>query len=154
MQRLRTNYLSIIYPDRLAALCDDETGDVAQWLMSRNSNLKTMGSIPLWGRVGDSYSVPPSQLLYRLVLFVPDLPFVLYTTCTRFVCTLKLPYPSVIKRRPHSRWYGNAKTLHTGGNTKLGGAVLAACFPCRKQPKFSVRCIWTRKLSNPIQLSY
>ena len=43
------------------------TGDVAQWLQSRNSNPKTLDSIPWWGGVRDSLSVPPSQLLCRLV---------------------------------------------------------------------------------------
>ena len=28
---------------------------------------------------------------------------------------LKIPYPSVAKRRPHSRWYGNTSTLRTEG---------------------------------------
>ena len=42
-------------------------GDVAQWLVRRNSNPKTLGSIPWRGRVRDSFSVSPSQLLCRLV---------------------------------------------------------------------------------------
>ena len=46
-------------------------GDVAQWLESWNSNPKTLGSIPGRGRVNNSFSVPPSQLLCRLV---PDHP--------------------------------------------------------------------------------
>ena len=40
-----------------------ETRDVAQWLVRRNSNPKTLGSIPWRCRVRSSFSVPPSQLL-------------------------------------------------------------------------------------------
>ena len=45
------------------------TGEVAQWLERRNSNLKTLDSIPSRGRVtvSFSFSAPPSQLLCRLV---------------------------------------------------------------------------------------
>ena len=41
--------------------------DVAQWLMRRISNPKTLGSEPWWGRVRDSFSVRLSQFLGRLV---------------------------------------------------------------------------------------
>ena len=37
-----------------------EAGDVAQWLVRRNSNPKTLGSIPCWGRVKGSLC--PSEL--------------------------------------------------------------------------------------------
>ena len=43
------------------------TGDVAWWLESWNSTPKTLGSIPWRGRVTNRFSVPPSQLLCRLV---------------------------------------------------------------------------------------
>ena len=98
------------------------TGNVAQWLERRNSNPKTLGSIPRRGRVGGTFSVPPSQLLCRRVCAChPPFP-----SCVRripkFVRTLKIPYPSVVK----SRWYANTKTLHTGHGveSKLNNAVL------------------------------
>ena len=43
------------------------TGDVAQSLEHQNSNPKTLGSTPWRGWVRDNFSVPPSQLLCRLV---------------------------------------------------------------------------------------
>ena len=46
------------------------TGDVAQWLEHRNSNPKTLGSIPWLGRVRGSISVSPSQLLCCVVLWL------------------------------------------------------------------------------------
>ena len=49
------------------SLCIAKAGDVAQWLEHQNSNLRALGSIPWWGRLRDHFSVPPSQLLRRLV---------------------------------------------------------------------------------------
>ena len=49
-------------------------GDVAQWLMCRDSNLSTLHSIPWWGRVRNIFFVPPSQLLCKLLCAWP--PFV------------------------------------------------------------------------------
>ena len=74
-------------------------GDVAQWLESRNSNPKTLGSIPRRGRVKSSFPVPPSQLLCA-DLFVPDCPpppHFMCTACTNMFAHIKIPYPSVVK---------------------------------------------------------
>ena len=60
-----------------------QTGDGAQWLVSWNSNPKTLGLIPWWGRVRDSFSIPLSQLLCRLVCAWP--PFV-YSARTQTLC--------------------------------------------------------------------
>ena len=40
---------------------------VARWLVHQHSNPESLGSIPSWGRVRGSLSVPLSQLLCRLV---------------------------------------------------------------------------------------
>ena len=61
-------------------------------------NPKTLGSIPWWGRVRNSFSVPPSQLLC-VDLLVPD-PLPLMCTVRhlpKFVRTLKIPYAPVVK---------------------------------------------------------
>ena len=62
--------------------------------------------------------------LEETLLFLPDPPpppppFVC-TAHTKFVRTLKIPYPSVAKgyRPHHSRCYGSTKTLHTGNKEK------------------------------------
>ena len=44
-----------------------KTGDVARLESHNYSNPKTLGLIPWWGRVSNSFMVPPSQLLRRLV---------------------------------------------------------------------------------------
>ena len=54
------------------------TKDAAQWLERRNSNPKTLGSIPWRSRVRGSFSIPPSQLLRRIVCASPS-----------FVCTAR-----------------------------------------------------------------
>ena len=59
-------------------------GDVAQWLERQTSNRKTLGSIPWLGRMRYSFSVPPSQLLCRLVCAWPPLNFlVIYVSIFR-----------------------------------------------------------------------
>ena len=45
--------------------------DGCQWLVRRTSYPKTLGSIPWWGRVRGRFSIPPSQLLCRLVCAWP-----------------------------------------------------------------------------------
>ena len=71
---------------------------LAQWLESRISSPKTVGSIPWRSRVRNSFSVPPSQILCRLVCVWPPLPPTLSarhaSTC---VLTLKIPFPSGVK---------------------------------------------------------
>ena len=79
-----------------------KTGDVAQRLVRRNSNPKTLGSIPWRGSVSDRFfCVPPINSCADL--FVPDSPppsppsppsCVRYAP--KFVCTLNNPYPSVV----------------------------------------------------------
>ena len=71
------------------------TGDVAQWLERRNSNPKTLGSIPWRSKVRGTFSIPPSQLLCA-DFFVSDLPSCAWHAPT-FIRTLKIPYPSVVK---------------------------------------------------------
>ena len=52
-----------------------ESGDVAQWLVRRNSYPKTLGSIPWRGKGrGQFFSVPQSQHLCRLVCACPPPP--------------------------------------------------------------------------------
>ena len=70
-------------------------GDVAQWLVSRKSNPKTLGSIPWWGRVRDNFSIPPSQLMCRLVCAWP--PFVC-TTHTQICVHINDPMSICLKR--------------------------------------------------------
>ena len=62
-------------------------GDVvAWWLEHRNSNPKTLGPIPWWGRVRTGFSIPPSQLLCRLVCAWP---LFMCTTCTQICAHIK-----------------------------------------------------------------
>ena len=73
-------------------------GDIPQWLEHWNLNLKTLGSTPWWGRVRDSFSVPPSQLLCRLL-------------CARllFMCTA------------HTQICAHVKDIHLWSKTKRAG---------------------------------
>ena len=52
---------------QIAKCVSDMLGDVAQKFVRRNWNPKILGSIPWRGRVTNSFSVPPSQLFYRLI---------------------------------------------------------------------------------------
>ena len=65
-------------------------GDLAQWLVHQNSNLKNLGLIPWRGKVCTSFYIPPSpsQLLCRLVCAWP--PFV-HATCTQIWIHVKDP---------------------------------------------------------------
>ena len=93
----------------------------AQWLESQNSNPKTLGLIPWRGRVSSLFCVPPHQLLCRLGARP-----LLCVYGTHHICAhVKDPmwYISVLKGRPHSRWYGNTKTAHKK-EKKLGSAIL------------------------------
>ena len=56
---------------------DNQMGGMAQWLVRLNSNPKTLGLIVFQGRVTDSFSVSPSQLLCRFVRAWP--PFMCIT---------------------------------------------------------------------------
>ena len=82
----------------------------------------------------------------------PELPSCVQHTPT-FVRMLKIPYPSVIKKRPHSRWYGNTKTLHTGGKSKQSWATpyYGCLLSLGKAARIlCVQCTGTRKLSDLI----
>ena len=76
---------------------DVVTGDVAQWLEGRNSNPKTLGSIPWRGRVRERvFSRPSESTLERFVCaWPPGLSCVRHAP--KFVRTLKIPYPSFVK---------------------------------------------------------
>ena len=131
----------------------DQAGDIAQWLVSRNSNPKTMGSIPWWVEVGDSSSVPLSQLLCT-DLFVPDPPLCVWHA-PKFLHRLKIPYPSVIKSRPHSQWYHwkNENPAHRKKKQKkLGSAVLWLLAFVRESSPNSP-CVALGQESYPIQSS-
>ena len=94
---------------------------------------------------GQFFSVPPSQLLRNMC--VPD-----PTSCARHVakvCAHVKDPISICRKRVGGM--ENTKTLHTGVKEKLGSAVLwLFAFPGGKQPEFTMHCIGTRKLSNPI----
>ena len=68
----------------------------AQWVEHQNTKPKTLGSIPWSGRVRDSFSVNPSQILCRFNCFCPT-PFHVYGKHPFCVCMLKISYPSVVK---------------------------------------------------------
>ena len=96
-----------------------------------------------------NFSVPLSA-----DLFVPD-PLSCIQYEPKFVCTLKIPYPSVIKRVGITA--GAMETpKHCSVCTqekkkKLGSAILwLLAFPWGKQPAFHVHCTGTRKLYNLI----
>ena len=106
------------------------THHVGQWLERRNSNPKTLGSIPRRGRVSRQFFCPSESTLGQTCLCLTP-------SCVRrspkYVYTLKIPYPAGIKEA-HSWWYGNTKTLHKK-EKKLGSAVLwLLAFPRGKQP--------------------
>ena len=71
-----------------------KTGDVAQWLVHRNSNPKTLGSIPRRGRVRDGFL--SLQVNSCADLFVPD-PLSCVWHTPKFMRRFKIPYPSVLK---------------------------------------------------------
>ena len=79
----------MLFPDAIKVTTRERSvrigmmGDVVLWLERRNSNPKTLGSIPWWGRVRGSFSVPPSQLLCRLVRAVTLLVCMARTQCVR-----------------------------------------------------------------------
>ena len=90
-------------------------GGVAQWLKHRNSNPKSLGSIPWRSRVRDNFFLSlPSQLLCRLVCICLCPISFMCTARTSFFAHVKDPI-SICRTRVgrHSRWYGNTKTLHT-----------------------------------------
>ena len=53
--------------------CHDYGGHVAQWLACRNSNPKTLGSIPCWGRVRCSFFCPSESTLMQICLCMTSL---------------------------------------------------------------------------------
>ena len=59
--------LLVLWEGRVVLLLWLLYGDVAQWVEHRSSNPKTLGSIPWWGIVRGVFSIPPSQLVSRLV---------------------------------------------------------------------------------------
>ena len=94
-------------------------GDVAQWLESRNSNPKTLGSIPWQCRVRDSLS-PLSQLglvqtcLCLIPLCVYGTQIYAHVTDPVSICRKRVGLTTMETR-------GNTKTLHTGGEKKKVG---------------------------------
>ena len=109
-----------------------ERGRVSVVRESECSNPKTMGSIPWWPGQGEGqfFSVSPSQLLCRLNLFVPDPPHPPFVCTARTQICAHVKDPIAICRkkiRPHNRWFGNKKTLHTG---RGGGSWVAPYCGC------------------------
>ena len=138
---------------RVLYLTGGRGGDIyyiARWSESRNSNPKTLGLTPWRGRVRHSVSIPPSQLLCRLVwlcLPPPLSPFVC-TVRTQMCAHVKDPISICRKMtRPHSRWYGNTKTAHRG-NMWVAPYYGCSLSPVGSSPNFPCHCIRTRKLSN------
>ena len=72
---------------------------VAQWFESRNSNPKTLGSIPWWGRMRNIIFRPSESTLVQTCVCLTPTPFPL--PCVRhapkLVRMLKIPHPSVVK---------------------------------------------------------
>ena len=102
-------------------------GDIAQWLESRNSNLQTLA-----GQGQGQVLCFSESTLVQSCLCLTRPP-----SCARhepkFVRTLKIPYPSVVKES--SRWYGNTK--HSTHGKTLGSAVLwLLAFPGESCPNF------------------
>ena len=118
---------------------------VAQWSARRNSNLKTLGSIPCRGMEMDSICIPPSQLWCRLVRLClthhppppPQPPPWCARHTPRCVRTLKIPYSYVVKEYASQQVVWIHETLHTGGEKKLVSAALwLLAFPGQRNPPF------------------
>ena len=94
-----------------------QTGDVAQWLESRNSN-------PRRPCVRSVFCPSESTLVVQTCLCLT--PF-MSTARTRICAHVKYPTSICRKSRPHSPCYGNTKTLHTGGGQKDWVAPYYGC---------------------------
>ena len=96
--RQTTGFQYTPHPNYVKGKCIERMkGDVAQWLVSQKSNLKTLGSIPRWGKVRNSFSVLPGQLLCRHVCAWP--PFVCTAHTQSCVCAqVKDPISICCKR--------------------------------------------------------
>ena len=103
---------------------------VAQWLESPNSNLKTLGSIPWRGRVRDNFSVPPSQLLCRLLCAYP--PFVC-TAHTQMCPHVKDPI-SMCRKRVGLTASDMETQKHCTQKERKKAGLLA--FPRKSSPSF------------------
>ena len=103
-------------------------GDVVQSLECDNCNLKALGSIPWWGRVKHSnLSVPPSQLLCRLVCVWP--PLRVYSTHPN-VCTCYRSYVYMICRQRVDLKAGGVETQQHCTHRGEGGEKLGSAMPC------------------------
>ena len=126
-----------------------ETEDTAQWLESRNSSPKTLGSILWQGRVRNSFFCPSKSTLVQTSLCLT--PFVC-TACTQMCAHVQDPI-SIYRKRVGLTDGGTEAPKHCTQESKTWVArTMAARFPQGKQPKFSVPCIGTKKLSNQIKL--
>ena len=121
-------------------------GDVAQWVEHQHSYPKTLGSIPLRGRVRDSFSQfypSESALVQRLVCAWPPFVCMAHTQ----ICVHVKDHLSIYRKRIGLRQcYGHTKILHTQGQelvkTVTGGFSLGrklkfsmGKFPQNKKPK-------------------
>ena len=120
--------------------------DIVQWMESQILNPKTLGSI-LWRvRVRDSFSVPPSQLLYRLVCAWPHF---MCTTHTQICVHIKDPISICCTRVGLTA--GGTKTqkrvLTEKKSKKVWVAPYYGCrrFPQGKQLEFPVHALGQKK---------
>ena len=101
------------FADFLCAVYMTVTGDVALWLAHRNSNLKTLGSIPWWG----STVFLSLWVNYCADSFVPDPPLCVQHApkCVRML--LKDPIHTYVMKeysRPQLMIWKHENTAHSG----------------------------------------